>query len=298
MVGSEETNFDDSNFSKDKTRVSKVILYSGRILDALQFVYDDDKPAPHRGGDGGQISSLTLGPNEYIVEISGSTGKDPFASVSSTIGAMTITTNKGRSVSAGMGSGFSPQTPFSYKAAASKQIFALKGRYYLSGMDFFISSVEVARETDGVQLNFDDSDFARDKKRVSQISLRSGRLLDGLQFVYDDNKAASSHGGDGGHESTLALAPSEYIVEVSGSIGKDPFATQALTVGALTIKTNKGRSISAGMGSAFGPQTPFSYKADDGKQIFALKGQNYAAGKDCFISSLEVGMVKGVEKPL
>lgn len=138
--------FDDAEFARSHRRVCAVALYGGRVLDGFQFFYDDQVPGYHRGGTGGSRTLFTLAAGEVITEVRGSTGTDPFASAYPTLGELTLVTNRGRKCSVGMGSGFSQQTPFCYRATPGCGILALKGACFGVSDGLLVTGLQVSLE--------------------------------------------------------------------------------------------------------------------------------------------------------
>ena len=143
---------------------------------------------------------------------------------------------------------------------------------------------------DSVFFKFDDAEFARSHRRVCAVALYGGRVLDGFQFFYDDKVPGYHRGGTGGSRTLFTLDAGEFIAEVRGSTGTDPFASAYPTLGELTLVTNRGRKCSVGMGSAFSPQTPFSYKAAQGCGILALKGACFGVSDGLLVTNLQIGL--------
>lgn len=80
-------------------------------------------------------------------------------------------------------------------------------------------------------------DMAVSGGSVAAITVRSGSLIDSIQFTYRYGKKqvrGQAHGGNGGKSRTFKLKPGEVIIELSGKSGK--------YVDSLYIKTSRGRS--------------------------------------------------------
>ena len=69
---------------------------------------------------------------------------------------------------------------------------------------------------------------------VTEVSVRSGILVDGIRVVYSD-RTVCDHGGGGGGDNTFALSPGEYIDEILVKYGK--------YVKCLTFRTSLGRTL-------------------------------------------------------
>ncbi|HAU5071876.1 TPA: hypothetical protein L6814_003195 [Clostridioides difficile] len=130
-------NFDDTQFAKNRNRVTKIILRGAYIVDAIQLVYDGKYKTPMHGEPfGGTMVSLDLDTDDYIVKISGSIGLyeggEPYPnSPTRTIGKITFLTKKGKTITAGHETMFKLYRNFTLEAPAGKQIFALKGSYLI-----------------------------------------------------------------------------------------------------------------------------------------------------------------------
>ncbi|KAG6946412.1 hypothetical protein JG687_00016720, partial [Phytophthora cactorum] len=124
------------------------------------------------------------------------------------------------------------------------------------------SSIEVVEETpvsavsadEDIQLSevfggphgiaFSDINSIKLSQTVSTIALRTGDRCHGLSLGISSPKDAMfSHGGDGGKENTLTLAPGEYITSMEAHWGKKNGHTRIFH---LTFTTNAGHSIAGG----------------------------------------------------
>lgn len=121
--------FDDSNISQNTCKISKIVLWSGYVIDALEFIYaGQEEQALKHGGTGGYKQSLLMEPDECLVKIQGRTARyvDGDQRVVSHIA---FYTNKGRVMSGGSESCCSEFESFEFTADKEEQIYALKGRY-------------------------------------------------------------------------------------------------------------------------------------------------------------------------
>lgn len=100
-----------------------------------------------------------------------------------------------------------------------------------------------------------------------RILIRKGAIVDNLEFVYETN--TSAHGGTGGSQNEFRLDQDEYIVKVTGKLGR--FENEPL-IESLAFTTNKGKVFSAGQPA---PGTGyFEYKAEENYAICALFGRS------------------------
>lgn len=68
-----------------------------------------------------------------------------------------------------------------------------------------------------------DHDVTEAPRRLESITVRSGWIIDSIEFSYVDQagqkRTAGPWGGQGGNRNTIQLASSEFIKEVSGTVG-------------------------------------------------------------------------------
>ncbi|MGX8128563.1 jacalin-like lectin [Clostridioides difficile] len=121
---------------------------------------------------------------------------------------------------------------------------------------------------------FDDSQFAKNRNRVTKIILRGAFIVDAIQFVYDGKYKTQLHGEPfGGSIVSMDLDVDDYIIKISGSIGWfTGLPIPARTIGKITFLTKKGKTITAGEEKAFKKYGNFTLEPESGKQIFALQG--------------------------
>lgn len=125
---------------------------------------------------------------------------------------------------------------------------------------------------------FDDTQFAKNKNRVTKIILRGAYIADSIQFVYDGKYKTPVHGEAlGGNETSMVLDADDYIIKISGSVGLyeggEPYPNSPTrTIGKITFLTKKGKTITAGCETMFKSYGTFTLEPLAGKQIFALQG--------------------------
>ncbi|MBY2478638.1 hypothetical protein KWV16_17350 [Clostridioides difficile] len=124
---------------------------------------------------------------------------------------------------------------------------------------------------------FDDTQFAKNKNRVTKIILRGAYIVDSIQFVYDGYKAPVHGEALGGNEVSMDLDADDYIVKINGSVGLyeggEPYPNSPTrTIGKITFLTKKGKTITAGRETMFKSYGNFTLEPPTGKQIFALQG--------------------------
>ncbi|CAL4984556.1 unnamed protein product [Urochloa decumbens] len=115
---------------------------------------------------------------------------------------------------------------------------------------------------------------------VDSITVRHGDVVDAIEFSYIDQAGVKHNekmGGDGGSASTFKLGPSEYVVEVSGTIGK--WGTEHAAIGTIKFVTNMGSYGPYGLGT--NTTGSYSARAEDGYNIAGFFGRS-----GCFVNKL------------
>ncbi|XP_037432075.1 horcolin [Triticum dicoccoides] len=107
--------------------------------------------------------------------------------------------------------------------------------------------------------------------RMVSVTVSSGAIVDAIAFTYvgTDNAEHSSGikwGGTGGTEDTINLDATNYVTEISGTVGK--FGTDEI-VTSLKIVTSKGVTKTYGSGTG----TPFRVPVLDGGKIVGFFGR-------------------------
>lgn len=283
--------FNDTAFSLKHKRLSKIMLQGSSVVDGLQFTYDDGKAAPFRGGNGGVKMTLTLEKDEYIqkveYQICSFSQCDWGCEDAPVLSHLKITTNKNRSVSTGKKRvAYLKQSTLI--ASAGNQIFALQGAQHTCPGNY-LSSISIGYEKNNNLTHFNDLDYAHNKTRVSKIILYGAYIVDGFQFIYDDNKAAPLRGGKGGKKKTLILAKDEYINRVVIRTGTYTIVKEAIpTLCKIVFYTNKNNSISAGEEKSCIDITTTEF-TNGGMKITALSGFYHNFGGN-YLSSVEVAL--------
>jgi hypothetical protein len=130
---------------------------------------------------------------------------------------------------------------------------------------------------------FNDTDFVKNRKRITEIVLHTGWIVDGIQFIYDNDPSSRFHGGRGGYQQRYKMQDGEYIVSITGKIGNYEYNRYS-TICSIEIRTNKGKVIRGGEERACWNLKNFSFTAENGKQVFALSGcyNGYLCGLDAY----------------
>ena len=111
---------------------------------------------------------------------------------------------------------------------------------------------------------FDD----RMHPRIKAITLRGGKVIDGITILYSDGE--KTHGGDGGGGHTIMLKDGEYVNYVKVKAGDK-------LVQHLTFKTNKGQELSAGGSGGLlldKEGEDFECRAPPNNQMCGIKGRS------------------------
>ncbi|MCZ0861197.1 jacalin-like lectin [Methanocorpusculum sp. MG] len=131
--GSEEVGaFGDYAVFCRKSRVSKIRVRTGSIVDAVQVVYDDEYQSDWHGNAwGGEVQEFNLNPGEYISAIDGAivsyTGAYPTPAKS--VSYLRFTTSTGRTFLCGNPRSGPVLKSLSYLAGSNMKIFTISGQY-------------------------------------------------------------------------------------------------------------------------------------------------------------------------
>ncbi|KAG2844908.1 hypothetical protein PC113_g18307 [Phytophthora cactorum] len=250
--------FSDQSSVKSGQKVKSLTLHIGNRCHGLELQIAEPVAASFaHGGEGGNYKTLTLREDEYITSMEAHWGKKDDRT---RIFYLSFGTNFGITVSGGT----KTDTKNSVSAPVGYQLGGFFGRdgdeIDLIGVVW--SSIEVVEETpvsavsadEDIQLSevfggphgiaFSDINSIKLSQTVSTIALRTGDRCHGLSLGISSPKDAMfSHGGDGGKENTLTLAPGEYITSMEAHWGKKNGHTRIFH---LTFTTNAGHSIAGG----------------------------------------------------
>jgi|GEM_PF-6466529 len=117
----------------------------------------------------------------------------------------------------------------------------------------------------------DWSDAPSQGARLTQLTIRSGDVIDALQATYGTT-AMPSHGGPGGGPTVITLVPDEFIIGVAGKYGTYYGAVHILE---LTVTTNKRTCPTLGTSGNLPGAVPFEIKAESGEVILAFSGKYF-----------------------
>lgn len=232
--GSGGNAFQDSSIPAN-ARVSEVIVSAGTFIDAVQLVYGtpDGRTVTSdlHGGSGGTRNTFRLGPDEYLIGISGRYGRN--------IDSLRLHTNKRTSPVYG-GSGGA--NDFRIEIPSGNQVVGFIGRsgrlVDAIGLLYAPNFLQISGQTriaGGSGGNgFMDTEIPWGS-RLTEIRIHAGKFVDGIQAVYTlpDGSLfeAPFHGGSGGNRSVFRLEANEYVTGISGRHGE--------YIDSLRIHTNK-----------------------------------------------------------
>ena len=223
-------------------RVTAVQIQYGDRIDSVQFTYSlpngTTASSARHGGSGGRSATFQLDNDEYIVGLSGRYGD--------TLDSLRIITNKRTSQIFGGGGG---DRDFQISVPGGNQAVGFIGRAgdYLDAIGLVympVQTLQVLQTTlagGGGGSPFADKEVAQ-AARISEIRVRAGDLIDGIQAVYTLSNGSVVegvwHGGQGGRLNTFRLDSDEYITAIAGRTGNQ--------VDSLRIITNKRTSATFG----------------------------------------------------
>lgn len=114
---------------------------------------------------------------------------------------------------------------------------------------------------------FSDARLPANFARVSEVRIRHGAWIDGVQVLHQLTsgkvKSQPLHGGGGGRLARFALRKNEYITAVRGRYGK--------YVDSIVLRTSSGRVFSTG---GKGGNVDYAYAAPPGYQIVGFHGRS------------------------
>lgn len=260
--GSEFTDTHDVN---SWGRITQIAVRHGSEVDALATTYANGQYLSH-GGTGGDLTTITLGDDEFITKIDLRTG--------ARVDQITFHTSKGVTYGPYGGSGGSPNT-VDFNGGVLQYLFGRSGSR-MDAIGFAYGSKPPVLPASVTRSNpvggdggsaFDDlasSGYLLGK--IKQIKVRAGSRIDRIETTYAGIQGAPvtyAHGGDGGSEyQPFVLNDDEYITKISGRSGS--------RLDQIKFTLNSGReSISYGGGGG----SPFSLKVD-GSVLKAFYGRS------------------------
>lgn len=136
--------YDDYFSLVNASKLTKIVCYSGLVVDKLQFVYDNDEEMTEMHGQGeGMRFEFALDDGEYIIKLKFKTARCSYAGYgqSPVMTSIEFTTNKERSFKKGLYGGdykdlnendqkaFSDMDSYTYKMEKDEELFCLAGMY-------------------------------------------------------------------------------------------------------------------------------------------------------------------------
>jgi hypothetical protein len=73
-TGGSGGNFFIDDFPADGVSVAQILVWHGDYIDAIQLQYSDGSATSRHGGGGGNLTTFTLGPEEFIAALTGDYG--------------------------------------------------------------------------------------------------------------------------------------------------------------------------------------------------------------------------------
>ena len=115
--------FDDA--APAQMEIGELHIRSDQFINQLQVIYRNPvngqvTPSPTHGGNGGQLTVITLNPGEFIIEINGRAGK--------VVDSLLVRTNQGRIFSNLGGNGGENPFRFHLDIGSGEEIFGFSGR--------------------------------------------------------------------------------------------------------------------------------------------------------------------------
>jgi hypothetical protein len=249
------------------SRVSEVYIFSGDFVDAvqMQYILPNGKKAmgPRHGGSGGGQNIFRLDSDEYIVGLSIKYGEY--------IDSLQVQTNKRTSSTFG---GFGGSNSYKVQVPSGNQAIGFTGRAgeFLDsiGLVYIPLTMRISGQTEIAGGNggnaFSDRSIPGEA-RISEIRVRAGDSIDGIQAIYvlKDGRAFEGpmHGGGGGSLNVFRLNPGEYITGLSGRYG--------IYLDSLTIQTNQRSSQAFGGG---GGNRNFTITVPQGNMAVSFAGRS------------------------
>uniref|UniRef100_H3GBJ5 Jacalin-type lectin domain-containing protein n=1 Tax=Phytophthora ramorum TaxID=164328 RepID=H3GBJ5_PHYRM len=253
--------FSDQPQATSAQTVSSITIRAGKRVDGLTLEISAPTAQTFiHGGKGGTENTLKLGPGEYITSMEAHFGKKTVGVSSRTrIFYLKFDTSAGNTVSAG--------TPTDEKGTVTApEGYQLGGFFGRSGDEIDLigvvwTSIEAVAETasptsgdEDIQLSavyggphgvaFSDMSELILGQTLSSVTLRGSKRVDAVTLqVATPAELTWGHGGSGGTENTLALAPGEYINSMEIHWGKKSGRTH---VAFVNLITSEGNSVAAG----------------------------------------------------
>lgn len=132
-----------------------------------------------------------------------------------------------------------------------------------------ISGVDISGIKDGKL--FSDRENAEFAGRVTQIIVCNGEIIDGIQFIYENEKEGQIHGNLESTKNQFFLEENEYLTGISWSVIMHGYYNGEV-LSSICFTTNKGKKFEVHGGLTNFREYKFSYQSEDNHAILGLKG--------------------------
>ncbi|XP_066165395.1 uncharacterized protein [Oryza sativa Japonica Group] len=271
-------------------RLESVTIHSGNVIDSLEFSYSDRDGQKHSigpwGGLGGTAYTIELGPLEFLTGICGTMGPFNEAPDRDVVTSLTLITNARRRGPFGRGGG----SPFQIPMRGNGSIVGFFGC-----ADSFVHAIGVyanphlqeapAPQTgltrigpwgrSGGESHYVD---APEPHRLVSVTIRSGDVIDSIEFSYADHDGSEQvvgpWGGPGGNA----------YKGITGTFGPlDAASPDTVVITSLTFSTNQCLSYGPFGQGAGGGGTPFTAPGESDGCIVG-----FFARAGCYLDALGV----------
>ncbi|CAM0870783.1 unnamed protein product [Alopecurus aequalis] len=230
-------------------RLISVVVCSGEVIDSLTFIYIDHDGHQHTAGPWGGLGmskkgafhTIMLGRSEIVKEVYGTIGPN-------TITSLSFVTNITTYGPFGDGDGTQFRSPVQDNDSIVG-FFAKAGKH-IDAIGFYLASIDKQDNDGDPSTNPKLEDDTKNKEYITKIgpwggckgnhkdvevaplclnsvTICSGKVVFSLAFSYNDAYGKQHHAGPWGASEgfssgsfyTIQLGPSEFLIEVSGTIG-------------------------------------------------------------------------------
>nr|CAB3462004.1 unnamed protein product [Digitaria exilis] len=250
------------NVTEPPKRLESVTIRAGDIVDSFGYSYVDQAGKKHTvgpcGGTGGRLATIQFAQTEYVKKFSGTIGGQWV------VASLEIETN----LQTYGPYGKETNNHFSIPIPENAGVVGFFGRaegnlnaigVYISNSKFTDATQEnstnhattspqpliITKEAGPIKIGTwggdggEEFDVREAPKRLESVTIRAGYVVDAIGFSYID-QLGEKHtvgpcGGNGGNDTTIQLAPSEYVKNFYGTIGD---FEGNWVVASLTIEAN------------------------------------------------------------
>ncbi|KAF7041369.1 hypothetical protein CFC21_051179 [Triticum aestivum] len=240
--------------------LNSITIRSGDVVFSLAFSYSDNNGKQHHAGPWGasagfsygSFDTILLGPSEFLAEVSGTTGSSTQYS-SDVVTSVMFITNARRYGPFGGGGGIPFHSPV-LSNGSIVSFFANTGRV-VDAIGVYVKPNDrgSTKEQDPVTKigpwgggSGRPSDVDVLPRRLISVVIHSGRVINSLMFTYSDCDGQQHSGGPWGGTAnplegsshTILLGQSDFLMEVSGTVGWNSENSDVVT--SLYFVTNTG----------------------------------------------------------